>query len=388
MATEDEPTTAKFTDIDWEAQRVSTLAVSKTTLVELGIYLLVVGAFIYDYQYIGDAPTIGSWNVTSVEWMFIPTLVFIGFHGVLPLYRNQRLAAYYWQHFQKNKMAVASLAFLAVVFATGLVGPVVLDPPGSGSVVERLQNTREPPVGITTVVNGVEKTGTWAHPLGTDAKGQGILKLIIFGMRVSMEVGLIAMVIAMALGSVVGTVAAYSTAADYDMVDEVLMRYVDIQSVFPVFILLLLTVYLFGAQLWFIIALYGFFGWEGIARAVRGEALQRAEEEYITASRAAGANTGWIVRRHLIPNVTNTIITLATLAVPGYILGEAALSFLGFGDPNTYSWGRTISEGRDSLSIGAWWISTIPGFFLFFTVLGFNFVGDAARDALDPRHEA
>jgi len=387
MATEDEPTTAKFTDIDWETQKVSTLAVSKTSLVEILIYLAIIAAFLYDWRVITDGPTIGSWDVTSVEWMFIPTLVFIAFHGVLPLYRNQRLAAYYWQQFQKNKMAVVSLAFLAVVFATGIVGPMVLDPPGSVDISTRLQNQLEPPVGVTYLVQAEMKTGTWAYPLGTDAKGRGILKLIIFGMRVSMEVGLIATVMAMSIGSVVGTVAAYSTAADYDMVDEVLMRYVDIQSVFPVFILLLLTIYLFGPQLWFIIALYGFFGWEGIARAVRGEALQRAEEEYITASRAAGANTGWIVRRHLIPNVTNTIITLATLAIPGYILGEAALSFLGFGDPDTYSWGRTISAGRAELG-DAPWISTIPGFFLFFTVLGFNFVGDAARDALDPRHEA
>lgn len=386
MATEDEPTGAKFTDIDWESQKVSTLAVSKTSLLEILIYVGVFAAFLYDWRIITEGPTIGQWDVTSVEWMFVPTLVFMGFHGVLPMYRNQRLAAYYWTQFQKNKMAVVSLAFLAVVFATGIVGPMVLEPPGSAPISERLQNQYQPPVGVTYMVQADLKTGTWAYPLGTDGKGRGILKLIIFGMRVSMEVGLIATVIAMSIGSVVGTVAAYSTAADYDMIDEVLMRYVDIQSVFPVFILLLLTIYLFGAQLWFIIALYGFFGWEGIARAVRGEALQRAEEEYITASRAAGANTGWIVRRHLIPNVTNTIITLATLAIPGYILGEAALSFLGFGDPDTYSWGRTISAGRADLG-SAPWISTIPGFFLFFTVLGFNFVGDAARDALDPRHE-
>ncbi|MFB6104625.1 MAG: ABC transporter permease [Halobacteriaceae archaeon] len=384
MAVDTDRDTAAFTDIDWTAHDTSTLPISKTTIVELAVYGVIVAAFLYDWLVILEGPTIGAWDVSSVEWMFVPTLVFLGFHGVVPLYRNQRLARYYWQQFQKNKMAVVSLAFLAVVFATGIVGPMVLDPPGSVDISTRLQNQLEPPVGITTVVQAEVKTGTWAYPLGTDAKGRGILKLIIFGMRVSMEVGLIATVMAMSIGSVVGTVAAYSTAADYDMVDEVLMRYVDIQSVFPVFILLLLTIYLFGPQLWFIIALYGFFGWEGIARAVRGEALQRAEEEYITASRAAGANTGWIVRRHLIPNVTNTIITLATLAIPGYILGEAALSFLGFGDPDTYSWGRTISAGRSALG-EAPWISTIPGFFLFFTVLGINFVGDAALDALDPR---
>lgn len=390
MAAEDDSVKATFRDIDWDSRNTSVLAVSKTTIVEFIGYAAVLVAFYYDYSIIANqkatfAPYL-EWNVTSVEWMFIPTLMVLFFHGVLPLYRNQRLASYYWQEFQKNKIAVVSLAFLMVVFATGIVGPVVMSPPGAEPVAERLTRQLEPPVGITAVVNGQEKTGTWATPLGTTSAGVSVLKLVIFGMRVSMEVGLIATTFAMTIGSVVGTVAAYSTSADFHMVDEVLMRYVDLQSVFPVFILLLLIGYIFGFQLWFVIALYGWFGWEGIARAVRGEALQRAEEEYVMASRAAGANTAWVVRRHLIPNVTNTIITLATLAIPAYILGEAALSFLGFSDPSTYSWGRVIAQGRGVLD-EAWWVSTLPGFFLFFTVLGFNFIGDAARDALDPRHE-
>lgn len=390
MAAEDDQISATFRDIDWDARNTSVFSVSKTSFVEFAGYAAILILFYYDYSIIGNeqatfAPYL-AWDVTSVEWMFIPTLMVLFFHGAIPLYRNQRLAAYYWQEFQKNKIAVVSLAFLAVIFATGLVGPMVMSPPGAEAIAERLTRQHEPPVAVTAMVNGVEKTGTWAAPLGTTEKGISVLKLVIFGMRVSMEVGLIATTFAMTIGSVVGTVAAYSTSADFHMVDEVLMRYVDLQSVFPVFILLLLIGYIFGFQLWFIIALYGWFGWEGIARAVRGEALQRAEEDYVTASRAAGANTAWVVRRHLIPNVTNTIITLATLAIPVYILGEASLSFLGFGDPSTYSWGRIIAQGRGVLD-QAWWVSTLPGFFLFFTVLGFNFIGDAARDALDPRHE-
>src|SRR5699024_1789471 len=152
--------------------------------------------------------------------------------------------------------------------------------------------------------------GTWEHPFGTTDQGQDVAKLVVFGIRVSMEVGLTAMVIAVGIGSVVGTVAAYATSIGRGWVDELLMRYVDVQSVFPVFLMLLIIIYLFGAQLWFIIALYGFFSWEGIARATRSEGLQRSEEEYVQAARAAGANTGSIVRRHLIPNVSNSIITL------------------------------------------------------------------------------
>jgi peptide/nickel transport system permease protein len=117
---------------------------------------------------------------------------------------------------------------------------------------------------------------------------------------------------------------------------------------------------------------------------VRSEALQRREEAYVRAANAAGASRGWVIRRHIIPNVSGTVITAATLAIPTFILGEAALSFLGFGDPETFSWGRTINAGRSDLD-SAWWISTIPGLFLFFTVLAFNFVGDALSDAIDPR---
>lgn len=399
MAADEDSVMGTFREIDWDAHETSIVSLSRTGLAEVLSYVAVIALFYYDYQINNNeeatwaaltedltGSALLQWDVTSVEYMFIPTLLILIFHGVLPLYRNQRLASYYWQQFQKNKIAVVSLAFLAVVFATGIIGPAVMSPPGSVPFDQQLENRLEPPVGITAQIRGQEKVGTWEFPLGTTRQGVGVLKLVIYGMRVSMEVGLIATTFAMTIGSVVGTVAAYSTAAEFHMVDEVLMRYVDLQSVFPVFILLLLIGYIFGFQLWFVIALFGWFGWEGIARAVRGEALQRAEEDYVTAARAAGANTSWIVRRHLIPNVTNTIITLATLAIPGYVLGEATLSFLGFSDPTTFSWGQTISQGRGVLG-EAWWISTLPGFFLFFTVLGFNFIGDAARDALDPRHE-
>jgi peptide/nickel transport system permease protein len=164
------------------------------------------------------------------------------------------------------------------------------------------------------------------------------------------------------------------------------MRYVDLQQTFPVFILLVLLTYLYGASLLLIILLYGVFGWEGTARLVRSEALQRREEAYIRAAESAGASRLWLIRRHLIPNVSSTVITAATLSIPVFILGEASLSFLGFGDPETFSWGRTINAGRSDLD-SAWWISTIPGFVLFLTILAFNFVGDALRDATDPRSE-
>jgi peptide/nickel transport system permease protein len=373
-----------FTDIDWESTESTTFAISRTALVEIAAFVVILAGFVYDLEFAIERPVL-TWpiffDLTIAEWMFVAVLVILFFNGVIPLARNRRLSAYYWKEFKKNRLAVGSLVFLIGILAIGTIGPIFMKPPDI-SFTDRLA----PPVGVTALINGVEVTGTWEHPLGTTAKGEDILKLIIFGMRVSMMVGLGAVAIAVAIGSVVGTVAAYATSVDRGWIDEALMRYVDIQSVLPTFLVLLLVIYLFGAQLWFIIALYGFFSWEGIARAGRAEALQRTEEEYVQAARAAGANTAWIVRQHLIPNISNTVITYASLLIPAFILGEATLAFLGFSDPAVSSWGRTISIGRNNLS-DAWWISTIPGIFLVLTALAFNFVGDALRDALDPRHE-
>lgn len=199
-------------------------------------------------------------------------------------------------------------------------------------------------------------------------------------MEVSMQVGLIATMISISVAATVGLTAAFYGG----LVDEVLMRYVDIQMTFPTFFLFLLLAYTVGGSLFVLILIFGLFGWGSSARIMRSEALQRREEPYMQAAKNAGASTVWTIRRHLLPNISNSLITAATLTIPGIILAEAAIAFLGLGDASTVSWGRIIAGGRDQLRT-AWWIATIPGVFLFFTILAFNFLGDALRDALDPR---
>jgi peptide/nickel transport system permease protein len=307
------------------------------------------------------------------------------FYVVVPLYDNRRLTAYYWRQFRKNRLAVVSLGYLLVVFFVGTVGPIFIPAPELA-----LTRQYQPPV-FTTVdasvpiqcvgdVTGDVCHGSFAHPLGTTSDGKDILVLVVYGMQVSMKLGLITTLLVISIGTAVGTVAAYSGG----MVDEALMRYVDIQLTFPTFLLYLLLVFLFGGSLFMFIVLFGLTSWGGISRLVRSEALQLREEEYVMAAKSAGANAAYVIRRHLVPNVSSTVITAATLAIPGYILAEAALSFLQLGDPTIPSWGQVIAAGRSDLD-SAWWISTFPGFFLFFTILAFNFMGDALRDALDPR---
>jgi len=380
-----------FESVDWEetGSHLSTLSRRDRGALLAGLALVV--AFCYDYLVLpASRPTITTpvaWNVTQLDWLFVTTLLAIVFYVVVPLYDNRRLTAYYWQEFRRNRMAVLSLGYLLVVFLIGVVGPLVLDRPALA-----LDQAYQPPAYL-----GVEATvpadcvgdvvdgrcrGTMAHPLGTTGDGKDILVLVVYGMQVSMKVGLISTLLVVTIGTAVGTVAAYGGG----LVDELLMRYVDIQLVFPAFFLYLLLTYLFGGSLFMFIVIFGLTGWGSIARLVRSEALQRAEEEYITAARGAGAGTLYVIRRHLVPNVSNSVITAATLLIPGFILFEASLSFLSLGDPTVPSWGQVIATGRSDLST-AWWISTFPGVFLFTTILAFNFMGDALRDALDPRQE-
>jgi len=380
MATDTPPDgeTDRFEDVDWDALGSGIGDIDAIDAVTYGTFAVYALVLLYDVFVLpADQATIDVtiagfgyvWDVTGVDWLFVGTLLVFLFYAIVPLAQNRRLTAYYWREFKKNKAAVVSLIFLIGIFLTGTVGTIFIQPP-----TPNFAAISQPPVW--------QAGGSWDYPLGTTQDGSGVLKAVIFGMRVSMQVALIATLISMVIATAVGATAAYGGG----WVDEVLMRYVDIQLTFPTFFLFLLLVYLYGGSLLLLIVIFGVTGWGGIARIIRSEALQRNEEAYIQAAKSAGGSTYHVIRRHIVPNVSNSIITAATLNIPFLILAEAGLSFLGLGDPTVPSWGQTIAAGRSQLS-DAWWISTIPGIFLFLTILSFNFLGDALRDALDPRQE-
>ncbi|WP_144902563.1 ABC transporter permease [Halobellus captivus] len=390
----------RFEDVDWDAIDAEGRRLTKTRLaafVACGLYVLTLA---YDVLVAGDDATfeisVGLpwsttesayvWDVTAVDWLFVASLLVVGF-ALVPVARNRRLRAYYWRRFRRHRPAVISAWYLLCIFLLGTVGTLFIEPP-SLDVAAAYQ----PPVFLSVeasiptecvgpVVDG-RCRGTWEYPLGTTGEGKGLAALAVFGMRVSMQVGLIATLISVAIATLVGTTAAYAGG----WIDEALMRYVDIQQTFPTFFLFLFLAYLYGGSLFVLIVIFGVTGWGGIARIVRSEAIQRRQEQYIAAARASGASTLSVVRRHVVPNVSNSIVTAATLNVPFLVLSEAALSFIGLGDVTLPSWGQTIATGRGDLGT-AWWISTVPGLFLFATILAFNFLGDALRDALDPRQE-
>lgn len=385
-----------FEDVDWESidataparSRKATLWTSALVGWSFGFLANLAAIYVLDAGPIAW-PVIGP--VSLVDWLWVFTLAIMGYYVVLPLWERPRLTRYYWRSFRRNAAAVVSAVFLLVVFLVGVVGSRVTpapepqpglenQPPVWGEAPSYVVGT-QCPGGFAGEGSDRVCEGSWAHPFGTTPSGEDLFLGVIHGMEVTMQVGLIATLLSVVIATGVALTAAYYGG----LVDEVLFRYVDLQMTFPAFFLYLLLVYTVGGSLFMLVVILGVLGWGGGARLIRSEALQRREEPFMRAASAAGASSRYVIRRHLLPNVSNTVITYATLAIPGVILTEAALSFLGLGDPTVPSWGRLIADGREQLS-NAWWISTIPGVFLFTTVLAFNFLGDALRDALDPRH--
>lgn len=268
-----------------------------------------------------------------------------------------------WRRFSRNRQAMLGMFMLAVlVFAAVFAGFVAPYDP----VKINLKLQFDPP--------------SLAHLFGTDFYGRDVLSRVIYGMRISLLIGLIPSFIAVAIGTVLGLLSGYHGR----WTDTLIMRFADIILAFPSILLAMVVTYTLGASLYTLFIALSVVGWAEVARVVRSQTLSLKERDFVTASRSIGGDGQRIMFRHILPNTFAPVIVLLTLSIPGAILAEAGLSFLGVGaQPPTPSLGLMVSEGQQYL-FKAPWASVMPGFAILFVVLAFNFAGDGLRDAMDP----
>lgn len=230
-------------------------------------------------------------------------------------------------------------------------------------------------------VDALLLTPSLAHPLGTDALGRDVFSRILFGGRVSLWVGFVAVGISTAIGLALGLMAGYFGR----LTDEIIMRLVDVMLCFPSFFLILAVIAFLEPSLLNIMAVIGLTSWMGVARLVRAETLSLRGRDFVLAAKVAGAGPARIILRHILPNALAPVLVSATLGVAGAILVESSLSFLGLGvQPPDASWGNMLLDGKEVLEVAPW-LSVFPGLAILFTVLGYNLLGESLRDILDPR---
>ncbi len=220
-----------------------------------------------------------------------------------------------------------------------------------------------------------------SHLLGTDALGRDVLSRLIYGTRISLLVGIVAVGIATAIGTILGAIAGFYGG----VVDMVIMRLVDVMLCFPTIFLIMAVIAFLEPSIWNIMAVIGLTSWMGVARLVRAEFLSLRSRDFVLAARVIGASDWRILFGHILPNAIAPVIVAATLGVGSAILTESALSFLGIGvQPPTPSWGNMLTAGKDNIEI-AWWLSVFPGLAILITVLAYNLLGEGLREVLDPR---
>lgn len=275
-----------------------------------------------------------------------------------------------WRRFRKNRMAVVGLVMLTVLVTVTILAPVI---------TANTTGWGRDEIDIQYVL--VEPSAR--HPLGTDSVGRDSWTRLLYGGRVSLGLALGVVAVYMVMGTVIGAIAGYFGG----ILDNVLMRLVDVVLSFPFLPLALTIAAIYGPGFWKLFWTIVLISWPGPARLVRGEFLSLRERDYVEAARATGATSGRIIFRHMLPNAMAPLIVSATLSMAGIILFESALSYLGYGVPMpTPTWGNLLSEVNNmAVLTGKPWLWLPPGLMIFLTVISINFIGDGLRDALDPR---
>ncbi len=272
-----------------------------------------------------------------------------------------------WRRLKRNRQVLIGAAFLLTLYLIALLAPLTApDDPDRQVLIDRLQGP------------------SWDHLAGTDGHGRDILSRAIWGARLSLSISLVATLMSVGIGAVAGLVSGLARG----WIDNVIMRATDIFLAFPIFVLLITVVAIYGSRVWLLILFLGLAAWPETARLARAEVLSLGTREFVVAARVGGAGSGRILLVHLLPHLVPILIVTATLRVAIVILVEAALSYFGLGvPPPAPTWGNMVADGRTYLAT-AWWITTFPGVLIVVTVLMYNALGDGLRAVFDPPRAA
>ena len=270
----------------------------------------------------------------------------------------------------RNKLAFFGFVIIVFMAAVALAAPLLAEQdPTEIDIVKRLK-----------APGWADENGV-VHLLGTDTLGRDVWARLVYGARISLLVGLSAVLIAGTIGVILGLIAGYFGG----LVDDIIMRVADIQLAFPFILLAISVIAVLGPGLLKVIAVLGVSGWVQYGRIVRGQVISLREQEFVQSGRAIGASTVRLIVRHILPNTWAPVIVIASFSIASTILAESSLSFLGLGvPPDIPTWGGMLAEGREYLELAPW-LATFPGLAIALTVLGINVVGDWLRDYLDPR---
>lgn len=286
----------------------------------------------------------------------------------------------FWTRLRRHKLAVGAMVVLFLIVLSALIAPLLSPFDPTFIDTKWWHGDPLPPCFVNAGL-------CHSHILGTDEVGRDLLSRLLFGARISLEVGIFAVIMEVIIGTILGAVSGYYGG----WIDYLVMRITDVFLCIPLLPLLLVITGIFVVKtpkaslsfLW-IVLIIGALSWAPVARLVRASFLSLREREFAEAARAVGNRDGRIIFRHLLPNAVAPIIVQATLDVAGIIILESTLSFLGFGiQPPTASWGSMLANAQEVINNG-WWVAIFPGLCILVTVLSINFIGDGLRDALDP----
>ncbi|NOZ29810.1 MAG: ABC transporter permease [Chloroflexi bacterium] len=289
-------------------------------------------------------------------------------------YETESMTHLMWRQFKRHRMAVIGLIVVGILAIASIIGPII----SPYDVYRSNFSERYQPPSLR-------------HPMGTDDLGRDMLTRILQGGRISLSIGVMAMTLALVIGTTVGALSGFYGG----MVDNLLMRFTDLMLSLPqLFVLILMTLLLrsidipilhAGGGVLAIVFVIALLSWMTVARLVRSAFLALREKEFVEAARALGISNRRIIIRHILPNALSPVIVAGTLRVASSIITESGLSFLGFGvQPPTPTWGNMLKNAQDEMMRGNLWMAIFPGLMIFITVIAINYIGDGLRDALDP----